>query len=144
VCGELLIFSELTSRHRQLPNKFADDDLDQDCLRVVESLKRPAVEPQARDFLVIAHAGFDLLEDTGLPCAPVTVDTVPADAAVALWQRVQEVLNGKAAHLRGRSINKTTGLLMGRRFDESGEPLYSCWAKKGALRYRYFVSRKLM
>ena len=26
---------------------------------------------------------------------------------------------------------------MGRLFDESGEPLYSCWAKKGLRRYRY-------
>jgi hypothetical protein len=33
---------------------------------------------------------------------------------------------------------------MGRLFDESDEPLYSCWAKKGAHRYRYFVSRKLI
>jgi hypothetical protein len=33
---------------------------------------------------------------------------------------------------------------MRRLFDENGEPLYSCWAKKGELRYRYFVSRKLV
>ncbi len=62
----------------------------------------------------------------------------------AIWQRVQEMLNEKAAHPRGSLINKTTGLLMGKLFDESGEPLYSCWAKKGELRYRYFVSRKLV
>ena len=59
---------------RALPNEFADDDLDQDCLRVVKSLKRPAIEPEARDFLVIAHAGFDHLEGTGFAGAPVTVD----------------------------------------------------------------------
>jgi site-specific DNA recombinase len=29
-------------------------------------------------------------------------------------------------------------------FDESGEPLYSCWAKKGQRRYRYFVSKRLI
>ena len=62
----------------------------------------------------------------------------------AKWQRVQEVLNQRAAHPRGGSITKTTGLLMGRLFDENGELLYSCWAKKGQLRYRYFVSRKLV
>ncbi len=62
----------------------------------------------------------------------------------AKWQRVQEMLNQRAAHPRGGSITKTTGLLMGRLFDENGEPLYSCWAKKGQLRYRYFVSRKLV
>ena len=62
----------------------------------------------------------------------------------AIWQRVQEVLNEKAAHPRGGTIKRTTGLLMGRLFDESGEPLYSCWARNGARRYRYFVSRKLI
>jgi DNA invertase Pin-like site-specific DNA recombinase len=62
----------------------------------------------------------------------------------AIWQRVQEMLNEKAAHPRGGTVSRTTGLLMGRLFDEHGEPLYSCWAKKGELRYRYFVSRKLV
>jgi DNA invertase Pin-like site-specific DNA recombinase len=62
----------------------------------------------------------------------------------SIWQRVQEMLNAKAAHPRGGTVSRTTGLLMGRLFDENGEPLYSCWAKKGDLRYRYFVSRKLV
>jgi site-specific DNA recombinase len=62
----------------------------------------------------------------------------------ATWQRVQEMLNAKTAYPRGRTVSRTTGLLMGRLFDENGEPLYSCWAKKGELRYRYFVSRKLV
>ena len=48
----------------------------------------------------------------------------------AVWQRVQEMLNQKAAHPRGRTVSRTTSLLMGRLFDENGEPLYSCWAKK--------------
>jgi len=63
---------------------------------------------------------------------------------LAKWQRVREMLNKKAAHPRGGSINRSTGLLTGRLFDENSEPLYSCWAKKGELRYRYFVSRKLV
>jgi site-specific DNA recombinase len=62
----------------------------------------------------------------------------------AIWQRVQEMLSKKAAHPRGRTTRKSTGLLMGRLFDESGEPLYSCWAKKGQRRYRYLVSKKLV
>jgi site-specific DNA recombinase len=62
----------------------------------------------------------------------------------ATWQQVQEMLNAKAAHPRGGSVSRTTGLLMGRLFDGNGEPLYSCWAKKGERRYRYFVSRKLV
>ena len=33
---------------------------------------------------------------------------------------------------------------MGKLFDQSGEPLYSCWAKKGQRRYRYFVSKRLV
>ena len=62
----------------------------------------------------------------------------------ATWQRVQELLGQKAAHPRKRKINRSTGLLMGKLFDESGEPLYSCWAKKGQRRYRYLVSKKLV
>jgi site-specific DNA recombinase len=61
-----------------------------------------------------------------------------------IWQRVQEMLSKKAAHPRGRTTRKSTGLLMGKLFDESGEPLYSCWAKKGQRRYRYFVSKRLV
>jgi hypothetical protein len=33
---------------------------------------------------------------------------------------------------------------MGKLFDDSGEPLYSRWAKKGQRRYRYFVSKRLI
>ena len=62
----------------------------------------------------------------------------------ATWQLVQELLGQKAAHPRKRKINRSTGLLMGKLFDESGEPLYSCWAKKGQRRYRYLVSKKLV
>jgi site-specific DNA recombinase len=62
----------------------------------------------------------------------------------AMWQQVQELLNHKAAHPRGRTVNRSSGLLMGKLFDESGEPLYSCWAKKGPRRYRYLVSKRLI
>jgi len=62
----------------------------------------------------------------------------------ATWQRAQEMLSKKAAHPRGRTVSKGAGLLMGKLFDESGEPLYSCGAKKGARRYRYFVSKRLV
>ncbi len=54
------------------------------------------------------------------------------------------MLSKKAAHPRGGTIRKSDGLLTGRLFDESGEPLYSCWAKKGQRRYRYFVSKRLV
>src|SRR5271156_5843189 len=62
----------------------------------------------------------------------------------ATWQRVQEMLNAKAAHPRGGTVSRTASLLMGRLFDENGEPLYSCCAKKGERRYRYFVSKRLV
>jgi len=62
----------------------------------------------------------------------------------AVWQRVQEMLNQKAAHPRGRTVSRTTSLLMGRLFDENGEPLYSCWAKKRGAPLRYFVSKRLV
>ncbi len=60
------------------------------------------------------------------------------------WQQVQEMLSQKAAHPRGRTVRRSPGLLMGKLFDQSGEPLYSCWAKKGQRRYRYFVSKRLV
>src|SRR5208283_931665 len=62
----------------------------------------------------------------------------------ATWDRVQEMLSKKAAHRRGQTVRKAGGLLMGKLFDESGEPLYSCWAKKGQRRYRYLVSKRLV
>jgi site-specific DNA recombinase len=62
----------------------------------------------------------------------------------ATWDRVQEMLSKKAAHPRGQTVRKGGGLLMGKLFDESGEPLYSCWAKKGQRRYRYLISKRLV
>jgi site-specific DNA recombinase len=62
----------------------------------------------------------------------------------ATWDRVQEMLSKKAAHPRGQTVRKGGGLLMGKLFDETGEPLYSCWAKKGPRRYRYLVSKRLV
>jgi site-specific DNA recombinase len=62
----------------------------------------------------------------------------------AIWLRVQEMLSKKAAYPRGRTVRKSAGLLMGKLFDESGGPLYSCWAKKGQRRYRYLVSKRLV
>jgi hypothetical protein len=62
----------------------------------------------------------------------------------ATWQRVQEMLTERAARQRGGASKRTPGLLVGKLFDENGEPLYACWAKKSDRRYRYFVSRKLI
>jgi len=62
----------------------------------------------------------------------------------AEWERVQELLKERATRLRGTAGRKTQSFLTGKLFDEEGEPLYTCGAKKRARRYRYFVSRKLI
>ncbi len=62
----------------------------------------------------------------------------------SMWQRVQEMLKERAARQRGGTSRKTPSPLMGKLFDEKGEPRYACGAKKGDRRYRYFVSRRLI
>lgn len=62
----------------------------------------------------------------------------------SLWQRVQEMLKQRAARRGGGTGRRTSSFLLGKLFDENAEPLYACWAKKGARRYGYFVSRKLI
>ena len=62
----------------------------------------------------------------------------------SLWQRVQAMLKQRATRQSGGASRRTSNLLMGKLFDENGEPLYACGAKKGDRRYRYFVSRKLI
>jgi site-specific DNA recombinase len=62
----------------------------------------------------------------------------------SLWQRVQAMLKQRATRQSGGASRRTPSLLMGKLFDEHGEPLYACGARKGDRRYRYFVSRKLI
>jgi site-specific DNA recombinase len=62
----------------------------------------------------------------------------------AQWRRVQEMLKHRATRQGGDTSRRTPSFLMGKVFDENGEPLYACWSKKGNRRYRYFVSRKLV
>jgi len=62
----------------------------------------------------------------------------------SLWQRVQEMLKQRIARQGSGTNRRTPSLLMGKLFDENGEPLYACGSKKGDRRYRYFVSRKLV
>jgi len=62
----------------------------------------------------------------------------------SLWQRVQAMLKQRATRQSDGASRRTPGLLMGKLFDENGEPLYACGARKGDRRYRYFVSRKLI
>jgi hypothetical protein len=59
----------------------------------------------------------------------------------SLWQRVQELLKQRSARPRGDATRRTTGLLTDKLFDENGEPLYACGAKKRKIgvemRYRW-------
>jgi site-specific DNA recombinase len=54
------------------------------------------------------------------------------------------MLKQRAARQGGGTSRRTPGLFTGKIFDENGEPLYTCWARTGDRRYRYFVSRKLI
>ncbi|MGO9450813.1 MAG: recombinase family protein [Candidatus Binataceae bacterium] len=61
-----------------------------------------------------------------------------------LWDRVQRLLRGQAAHPRRWPTATVPSPLTGKLFDEAGEPLYVCGASKGGRRYRYYVSRSLI
>ncbi len=61
-----------------------------------------------------------------------------------VWERVQQQLRQRAAHHRTLGTSPVSSVLAGKLFDEQREPLYACGANKGARRYRYYVSRKLI
>ena len=61
-----------------------------------------------------------------------------------LWEQVQRRLRERAVRHGARSTGTAPSPLAGKLFDENGEPLYACGASKGARRYRYYVSRKLI
>jgi len=54
------------------------------------------------------------------------------------------MLKAKAAHPRGGTVNRTSGMLPGKLFDENGGPLYFCSTKRRGRHYRYFVSKHLV
>jgi site-specific DNA recombinase len=60
------------------------------------------------------------------------------------WERVQLLLSQRAAHPRGQPTYVVSNLLVGKLFDEAGEPLYVSGTAKGQRRYRYYVSRSLI
>ncbi|HXW82974.1 MAG TPA: recombinase family protein, partial [Candidatus Binataceae bacterium] len=61
-----------------------------------------------------------------------------------VWDQVQARLRERAAQRRRLTPSPAASALTGKLFDEQGEPLYACGTHKGARRYRYFVSRKLI
>jgi ribosomal protein S10 len=62
-----------------------------------------------------------------------------------LWDRVQQQLRDHAVRRgEGGKTEAPCSPLMGKLFDENGEPLYVQGAAKGQRRYRYYVSRRLV
>jgi len=60
-----------------------------------------------------------------------------------LWERVQRLLTEGAVR-KGSPSYRSANMLVGKLFDEHGEPLYACGTSKAGRRYRYYVSRKLV
>jgi site-specific DNA recombinase len=55
-----------------------------------------------------------------------------------LWEQVQQrLLSGAARSSEGRKTEAPQSPLAGKRFDESGEPIYVQGSAKGQRRYRY-------
>src|SRR5260370_40851747 len=62
----------------------------------------------------------------------------------AVWDKVHERLCKQSTHRQTLDVKGVSSPLAGKLFDEKGEPLYAWGANKGACRYRYYVSRKLI
>jgi site-specific DNA recombinase len=60
-----------------------------------------------------------------------------------LWDRVQARLADNLQGSRDEPYSETISLLAGKLVDEAGEPLIATHARKGKVRYRYYVSRAL-
>jgi site-specific DNA recombinase len=61
-----------------------------------------------------------------------------------LWEQVQQRLGNGARRDGEPTTQASSSPLVGKVFDEHGEPLYAQGAAKGGKRYRYFVSRALV
>lgn len=60
-----------------------------------------------------------------------------------IWDKVQNMLRDHG-HTRGRKpMHVTPSLLIGKLFDENGEPLSTNHANKQGKRYRYYISKRL-
>ena len=61
-----------------------------------------------------------------------------------VWDAVQRHLKTNAVERRSPHNVKTSSLLMGLAYDDSGDPLYVTTGAKSGRRYRYYVSKRLM
>jgi DNA invertase Pin-like site-specific DNA recombinase len=68
----------------------------------------------------------------------------PAIVDPATWQAVQDQLATNRQGRRERARSSNPSLLAGLVFDAQGDPLTATHAKKGARRYRYYISHRLL
>jgi DNA invertase Pin-like site-specific DNA recombinase len=61
-----------------------------------------------------------------------------------MWDKAVQLLHEHGTASGARNSSATSGVLIGKLFDESGEGLTPSHAVKGDRRYRYYVSRSLM
>src|SRR6266436_403203 len=61
-----------------------------------------------------------------------------------MWDKAMQLLHEHGTASGARNSSATSGVLIGKLFDESGERLTPSHAVKGDRRYRYYVSRSLM
>jgi len=60
------------------------------------------------------------------------------------WDKVQELLQGRASIARGSKKKATTSPLAGKLFDETGDRLTPSHSRKSGKRLRYYVSRRVI
>jgi len=68
----------------------------------------------------------------------------PAIIDPEVWERVQNVLEGGAARIRGTKRQATQSPLAGKLFDETGDRLTPSHSRKNGKRLRYYISRRLV
>jgi site-specific DNA recombinase len=68
----------------------------------------------------------------------------PAIIDPAIWDQVQEMLEGMAAKARGTRRKATRSLLAGKLFDETGDRLTPSHSRKNGRRLRYYISHRLV
>ena len=61
-----------------------------------------------------------------------------------VWDRVQQMLEGRAAKARGTKRKATRSLLAGKLFDETGDRLTPSHSRKNGKRLRYYISHRLV
>ncbi|SEP07783.1 Site-specific DNA recombinase [Salinihabitans flavidus] len=68
----------------------------------------------------------------------------PAIIDPDVWDRVQSMLDGRAAKTRGTTRKATKSLLAGKLFDETGDRLTPSHSRKNGKRLRYYISHRLV